>query len=71
MLLMLKHLSARGSLLLFMRTHRQLEYFFNLTDTRGAANQDGISGPYGPPTAPNVIEIHPVARVRPQRSRQR
>ncbi len=39
MLLMLKHLSARGSLFLFVRTHHHLEYYFNLGDTRGAANE--------------------------------
>jgi hypothetical protein len=40
MLLMLKHLSARGSLFLFVRTHHHLEYYFNLSDTRRAANQN-------------------------------
>ena len=40
-LLMLKQLSARGSLFLFVRTHHQLEYYFNLSDIRLAANQQG------------------------------
>jgi hypothetical protein len=63
MLLMLKHLSARGSLFLLVRTHRQLEYYFNLGDAHAAANQNGISGSYGSPQTNNVIEIHPVARL--------
>ncbi len=38
-LLMLKQLSARGSLFLFVRTHHHLEYYFNLADIRLAANE--------------------------------
>jgi hypothetical protein len=38
-LLMLKALSARGSLFLFVRTHHHLEYYFNLSDLRFAANE--------------------------------
>jgi hypothetical protein len=37
--LMLKHLSARGSLFLFVRTHHHLAYYFNLSDTARAANE--------------------------------
>ena len=40
MLLMLKRLSARGSLFLLVRTHQHLEYYFNLSDAHLAANQD-------------------------------
>jgi hypothetical protein len=69
MLLMLKHLSARGSLFLFVRTHRQFEYYFNLADARAASNQNGISGSYRSAQTNNVIEIHPVARVSALRRR--
>ncbi|HEY2779535.1 MAG TPA: hypothetical protein VGI90_02080 [Steroidobacteraceae bacterium] len=68
MLLMLKHLSARGSLFLFVRTHHHLEYYFNLSDTRRAANQStpapsALSGPAKvielrpPPKAAHVVEM--------------
>jgi hypothetical protein len=69
MLRMIKHLSARGSLFLFVRTHRQLEYYFNFKDTHLSANQSGLRGTYGSPHAANVIEIHPVERARSQRRR--
>jgi hypothetical protein len=42
-LLMLKQLSARGSLFLFVRTHHHLEYYFNLSDIRLAANQQSAA----------------------------
>jgi hypothetical protein len=38
-LLMLKHLTARGALFLFVRTHHHLEYYFNVCDLRQAANE--------------------------------
>jgi hypothetical protein len=60
---MLKHWSARGSLFLFVRTHRQLEYYLKLQDVRLAANQTGIVSQISG-KSPNVIEIHPLARVR-------
>jgi hypothetical protein len=76
MLLMLKHLSARGSLFLFVRTHRQLEYYFHFKDGHGhaAANEGGmVGGRPSPDTASrhgaNVIGIHTVARNRSQRRR--
>jgi len=62
MSLMLKYLSARGSLFLFARTHHHLQYYFNLDDTRRAANQNGISSSHGTPKNANVIEIHPLAK---------
>jgi hypothetical protein len=62
MLLMLNHLSARGNLFLFVRRHEHLEYFFNLGDSRFAANEDGISS-RGSPRRTNVIEIHPLAQA--------
>jgi hypothetical protein len=61
-LLMLKHLSARGSLFLFVRTHHHLQYYFNLSDTRGAANQTRVLTPVDPRRLVNVVEIHPIAR---------
>jgi hypothetical protein len=69
MLLMLKHLSARDSLFLFVRTHRHLEYCFNLADARRAANQNGILRSYGSARTANVIEIHPIARTQSLRRR--
>jgi hypothetical protein len=59
---MLKHLSARGSLFLFVRTHHHLQYYFSLSDTRDAANQTrALSGAVAPRRA-KVVEIHPIAR---------
>jgi hypothetical protein len=60
-LIMLKHLSARGSLFLFVRTHHHLEYYFNLSDTRDAANQTRVLT-LDPARLANVVEIHPIAR---------
>ncbi len=60
-LLMLKQLSARGSLFLFVRTHHHLQYYFNLNDTRRAANQTGLSSAARPLRLPNVVEIHPIS----------
>jgi hypothetical protein len=62
-ILMLKHLSARGSLFLFVRTHHHLEYYFNLRDTRGAANQTRVLSPVDPAQRANVVEIHPLGRA--------
>jgi hypothetical protein len=65
MLLMLKHLSARGCLFLFVRTHHHLEYYFNLSDTHLAANQNT---PARSPVASGlaqIIEFRPVCRAQP------
>ena len=62
-LLMLKQLAARGSLFLFVRTHHHLEYYFNLNDTRGAANQNGLVMSSGAPQPAKVVEIHPISRA--------
>lgn len=59
---MLKQLSARGSLFLFVRTHQHLQYYFNLNDTLHAANQTGLSGAARPLRLRNVVEIHPISR---------
>ena len=62
MLLMRNHLSARGNLFLFVRRHEHLEYYFNLGDSRFAANEGGISS-QDSPRRTNVIEIHPLAQA--------
>jgi hypothetical protein len=69
MLLMLKHLATRGTLLLFVRTHQQLRFYLDLQESSGAANQNGIAGSAACLQTPNVIEIHPVARIRSLRRR--
>ena len=56
--LMLKHLSARGCLFLFVRTHHHLQYYFNLSDTRDAANQSQTLS--GAPRLGNVVQIRPI-----------
>lgn len=68
MLPMLKCLSTRGSLFLFVRTHQHLGYYLNLADTQYAANQSGIIRASGPALTGKVVEIHPVSRAasRPQ-----
>lgn len=65
--LMLKHLSARGSLFLFARTHHHLQYYFNLNDTSRAANQTGVLSGAEPPQLANVVEIHRAHRTIPTR----
>jgi hypothetical protein len=60
--LMLKHLSARGSLFLFVRTHHHLAYYFNLNDTSRAANENGVLAS-GPPRLAKVLQIQ--SRCRP------
>ena len=57
--LMLKHLSARGSLFLFVRTHHHLQYYFNLSETRDAANQTNVRSFSGASRAANVVQIRP------------
>jgi hypothetical protein len=58
--LMLKHLSARGSLFLFVRTHHHLQYYFNLSDTRDAANHCQTLS--GAPRLADVVQIRPILR---------
>ncbi len=60
--LMLKQLSARGSLFLFVRTHHHLQYYFNVDDTRRAANQTGVLASSSPRRLANVVELHPICR---------
>ena len=67
-LLMLKHLSARGSLFLFVRTHHHLEYYFNLNDIRLAANEKGCAAPQSQ-HGTNVVEIRAASQVGLRRPR--
>jgi hypothetical protein len=66
--LMLKHLSARGSLFLFVRTHHHLEYYFNLADIRLAANEKGCVAPQSHGGA-NVVEIRAASQAGLRRRR--
>ena len=62
---MMKQCPASGSLFLFVRTRRQLEYYLKLPDALLAANQSGVgAAAAGSVKSPNVTEIHPLARVR-------
>ena len=66
-LLMLKQLSARGSLFLFVRTRHHLEYYFNLPDIRLAANEQKATA--RPSQAgENVIAIRGAHRAASQRT---
>jgi hypothetical protein len=69
MVFMLNHLSARGSLFLFVRRHHHLEYYFNLGDSRLAANENGISSSRGSPQRTNVFEIHPLVQAQRRQHR--
>jgi hypothetical protein len=70
MLVMLKHLSARGSLFLFVRTHHHLEYYFNLSDTHRAANQNIAVGSPVPSGSAKVIEFRPLSTAAPSAGAQ-
>lgn len=61
--LMRQQLAARGTLFLFVRTHHHLEYYFNLDDTRLAANQNGLVTSSGAPRPAKVVEIHRISRA--------
>jgi len=56
--------SARLSLFLFVRTHRQLQHYFDVAETRRSANQSGLAvrGAGDSQRIGNVIEIHPIKR---------
>jgi hypothetical protein len=59
MFAMVKHLSGRISLFLYVRTHSQLQYYLNLEDSHRAANQAGnLDAIAAAPS--NVAEIHPL-----------
>jgi hypothetical protein len=61
-LLMLKQLSVRGSLFLFVRTHHHLEYYLNLGDIRAAANEKVAVAPPQLRGCANVVEIRGARR---------
>jgi hypothetical protein len=61
-LLMLKQLSARSSLFLFVRTHHHLQYYFNVSDTRDAANEIAVQTLSGAPRLATVVQIRPIPR---------
>jgi hypothetical protein len=50
-------LSARHILFLHLRTHAQLQYYFNLTATICAANESGPGAGAAPRTG-KVVKIH-------------
>jgi hypothetical protein len=52
---------GRGHLFLVVRTHSQLQYYLNLSNTRRAANDAGLK-PGGSRLFRNVVEIHPLGR---------
>jgi hypothetical protein len=60
--LMLKHLTARGCLFLFVRTHHHLQYYLHLSDTRDAANEGAVLSPSGASPLANVVQIRPIPR---------
>jgi hypothetical protein len=59
-MLMVKQLSARGCLFLFVRTHHHLGYYFKVNDTRCAANQPGVHS--SPPRLATVLQIRPLSQ---------
>jgi hypothetical protein len=60
MLFMLKQLSARGCLFMFVQTHHHLGYYFKVGDTRLAANQAHVLPTAAQPRLAKVVEIHSV-----------
>lgn len=66
-LLMLKQLSARGSLFLFIKTHHHLEYYFNVNDVRLAANEH--SAVLKSQRVANVVAIREACRAGAPRPR--
>jgi hypothetical protein len=59
---MLSQISARNALFLFVRTHPQLRYYLDLTESFRAANETGIRRVRRSADAANVVEIHPLSR---------
>jgi hypothetical protein len=57
-----KTLSARHSVFMYVNTHAQLQYYFNLSETNRSANQSGILGSLDSLRSDNIVEIHPIAR---------
>jgi hypothetical protein len=50
---------ARACLFMYVRTHSQLQYYLNLSNTRRAANESGL-GRAGARCFGNVVEIRPL-----------
>jgi hypothetical protein len=57
-----KLLSARNSLFMYVQSHAQLQYYFNLIETRRATNHSGLLDAPDLPRVDNVVEIHPIDR---------
>jgi hypothetical protein len=53
--------SGRAHLFLVVRTHSQMQYYLNLSNTRRAANDSGLTATGGR-SCRNVVEIHPLSR---------
>jgi hypothetical protein len=51
--------SGRAHLFLVVRTHSQMQYYLNLSNSRRAANDAGLK-PSGGRLFRNVVEIHPL-----------
>jgi hypothetical protein len=58
---MLNTSSARVCLFLHVRTHSQLQYYLNLSNTRRAANESRWEL-NGAPFLGNVVQLHPMGR---------
>jgi hypothetical protein len=52
-------LSARCSLFLYVPTHAYLEQYLGVSDSRRAANEDGIACGDRCPKISKVVQIHP------------
>jgi hypothetical protein len=57
---MLTPMAGRVNLFLLVRSHAQLQYYLNLSDSQRAANQAGILRASGLPDPSKVTEIHPL-----------
>jgi hypothetical protein len=55
---MIKLTPDRSRLFLLVRSHSQIQYYLNVSDTKRAANQNGLQF-RAPPD--NVAEIHPMS----------
>jgi hypothetical protein len=53
--------SGRAHLFLLVRTHAQMQYYLNLSNSRRAANDSGLTAAGERPSG-NVAEIHSLSR---------
>jgi hypothetical protein len=51
---------GRASVFLLVRTHSQMQYYLNLSNTRRAANDGGLAAS-SVRRCGNVVEIHPLS----------